>query len=127
MKLLLDTHVLLWWLKDPDELRAEARQRIRSSKNTVYYSAVNIWEIVIKSALGKLPPLDQGFVETALSEDAILPLPVSPDHAWAVMQLPPHHADPFDRLLIAQAQHESLRLVTRDGQFKSYRIDLIEG
>jgi len=125
MNLLLDTHVLLWWLKNPDQIREEAREAIRDPENLVYYSSANIWEIVIKSALGKLPPIDRNQMETALAKDQIRPLPITPHHAWAVGKLALHHNDPFDRLLVAQAKHESLRLATRDPLLNPYPVDLL--
>ena len=126
MNLLLDTHVLLWWLKNPDELKIEARNAIRDPRNTVYYSAVNIWEIVIKSALGKLPPLEQTLAERALLDDGIGAVSISPAHAWEVMKLPRHHNDPFDRLLVAQARKERLTFLTRDPAIVAYDIDRID-
>lgn len=125
MNLLLDTHVLLWWLKDPNQLRTEACEAIRDPENLVYYSAANIWEIVIKSSLGKLPMIERKRVEAALAEDQIRPLQITPAHVWAVGDLPRHHNDPFDRLLVAQAVHESLRLATRDPLMDAYRVDLL--
>lgn len=125
MNLLLDTHALLWWLKDPGQLRTEAREAIRCPENLVHYSSANIWEIVIKSALGKLPVIDRSPVESALAEDRIRPLPITAEHAWGVGELPRHHEDPFDRLLVAQARCESLRLVTRDPLLDPYPIERI--
>ena len=125
MKLLLDTHALLWWLKDPGQLRTEAREAIRDPENVVHYSPANIWEIVIKSALGKLPPVDRSRAESALVEDQIRPLPIIAGHVWEVGELPRHHDDPFDRLLVAQARHESLRLVTRDPLLDAYPVERI--
>lgn len=125
MNLLLDTHALLWWLKDPSEIKKEARDAIRDPGNLIYYSSVNVWEIVIKSALGKLPKIDKERMQSALEEDQIRSLPISPQHAWAVSELPLHHSDPFDRLLVAQARHESLRLVTRDPLLEPYPVKLL--
>jgi len=126
MNLLLDTHALLWWLKDPGQLRSEAREAIRDPENLVYYSAANVWEIIIKSALGKLPPVDQSQMESALAEDQIRPLPITPAHTWAVAKLPPHHDDPFDRILVAQAHRESLQLVTRDPLLDPYPVQRLK-
>ena len=125
MRLLLDTHVLLWWLADPSKLGREARDAIRDPQNRVYFSAVNIWEISIKSALGKLPPVDRAEVQQALQSDSIESLSITASHAWRTAQLPFHHHDPFDRILIAQAAEESLTLVTRDGKLQQYDVPLL--
>lgn len=125
MNLLLDTHVLLWWLKDPARLTAQAASAIRAPGNLVFYSAANIWEISIKSSLGKLPVISRDDMEAALASDDIRALAITPAHAWSVSELPHHHADPFDRMLIAQARSESLRLVTRDPLMKPYDVDVV--
>ena len=126
MNLLLDTHALLYWLKEPDQLRDDAREAVRDPENLVYYSAANVWEIVIKSALGKLPLVDQGQMESALAEDQIRPLPITAAHACAVAKLPRHHEDPFDRILVGQAIRESLQLVTRDPLLEAYPVQLLK-
>jgi PIN domain nuclease of toxin-antitoxin system len=125
MNLLLDTHVLLWWLKDPERLTQQAASAIRAPGNVVFYSAANIWEISIKSALGKLPVISRDEMENALAADEIRALPITPAHAWSVSDLPRHHGDPFDRILIAQARSESLRLVTRDPLMKPYDVEVV--
>ncbi len=112
MTLLLDTHVLLWWLDDPQFLSNAARDAIADGKNTVYISAAVAWEIAIKRSLGKLDAPDD--LEAAMAVNRFLPLPVTIPHALAVHELPNHHRDPFDRLLIAQARHEGFRLASRD-------------
>ncbi len=127
MRLLLDTHVLLWWLKDPNRIEEPALKAIRNPRNTVYYSSVSIWEMVIKSSLGKLPSVRRKEITDALQADHFMPLPVSPDHAWAVLNLPHHHRDPFDRMLVAQAGEESLTLVTRDSKLAHYSIRQMPG
>ena len=127
MRLLLDTHILLWWLKKPNRIKEPALKAIRNPRNTVYYSSINIWEIVVKSSLGKLPSVRRKDVMDALQADHFMSLPVSPDHAWAVMSLPHHHRDPFDRMLVAQALDESLTLVTRDDKLKPYAARLMPG
>jgi PIN domain nuclease of toxin-antitoxin system len=127
VRLLLDTHILLWWLKDPEKIAAEARAAIRDPRNTVYYSAASIWEMAIKSSLGKLPRLKRTEVESALEADAILALPISLSHVWRVPSLPRHHTDPFDRLLVAQALEDSLILVTRDEKLAPYPVKQMNG
>lgn len=123
MTLLLDTHVLLWWLDDPKRLSKDARKAIRDGTNVVYISAAVVWEIVLKKALGKLDVPDD--LEEALDANRFLSLPITLPHALAVQTLPDHHRDPFDRLLIAQALHEGFRLVSRDADIAKYPVPLI--
>jgi PIN domain nuclease of toxin-antitoxin system len=119
----LDTHTFLWWLDDPQLLSEAAREAIGDGRNAIYVSAVVVWEIVIKRALGKLDAPDD--IEAAMSANRFLPMPVTIPHALAVRSLPDLHRDPFDRLLIAQARHEGLTLVTRDPQIIRYGGPLI--
>ena len=124
MILSLDTHVLLWWLADDVTLSQTIRATISDGKNLVFVSAAAAWEMVIKSVLGKLDiPSD---LEAALTANRFQPLPITIPHALAVVDLPHHHNDPFDRLLIAQAKVEGLTLVTRDGQNKNYDVSIME-
>ena len=124
MILSLDTHVLLWWLADDVTLSQTVRATISDGKNLVFVSAAAAWEMVIKSALGKLDiPSD---LEAALTANRFQPLPITIPHALAVVDLPHHHNDPFDRLLIAQAKVEGLTLVTRDEQIKKYDVSIME-
>jgi len=124
MILLLDTHVLLWWLADDPMLSQTMRAAISNGKNLVFVSAATAWEIAIKSALGKLDMPDN--LETALTANRFQPLPITIPHGLAVADLPHHHNDPFDRLLIAQAKVEGLMLVTHDEQIKKYDVPIIE-
>lgn len=119
-RLLLDTHVLLWWLADEKALGEKARSAISDANNDVYVSAVSLWEIAIKRALGKLeaPSGIAGMVE----EEQFTGLPVSLHHAEQVGNLPAIHRDPFDRMLIAQAQSEGLVVVTADAQIPEYGV-----
>ena len=124
MILSLDTHVLLGWLADNATLSQTTRTEISDGKNLVFVSAAAAWEMVIKSALGKLDiPSD---LEAALTANRFQPLPITIPHALAVADLPHHHNDPFDRLLIAQAKVEGLTLVTRDEQIKKYDVSIME-
>src|SRR5262249_51657678 len=100
MTLLLDTHVLLWWLDGTSELSRQAQKAIEDSRNIVYVSAAVAWEIAIKKALGKLDAPDD--LETVMEACRFLPLPITIAHSLAVEKLPPYHRDPFDRLLIAR-------------------------
>jgi PIN domain nuclease of toxin-antitoxin system len=121
LNLLLDTHVLIWW-DEGRRLATEARHAIADADG-VYVSAASAWEIAIKTGLGRLRPTRT--VEQAVDESGFLELPVTFRHAERVGKLPPHHRDPFDRLLIAQADVEELTLVTRDAVFARYGVGVI--
>lgn len=123
MNLLLDTHVLLWWLNDSPELGHVPRQAIAERDNVVFVSAASIWEIVIKKALGKLEIPDS--FEEVLEREPFLHLDITLQHAFMVGRLPDHHRDPFDRLLIAQAMVEELTLVTADPDIRRYGVRLL--
>jgi PIN domain nuclease of toxin-antitoxin system len=120
MELLLDTHVLLWWDETPDVLTDTARSAIKDSSNTIFVSAASIWEIAIKQKRGKLR-LSGSAVEM-IAKNGFLPLSISPEHAEKAGALPLLHADPFDRLLVAQAQIERLTLVTDDEKIRAYPV-----
>jgi len=124
MKLLLDTHILIWWL-DPaiSKLSKAAHAAISDSQNLVFVSAATAWEITIKKALGKLDAPDN--LEEELAKHRFQPLPITISHALAVGELPRHHNDPFDRILVAQAKVEDLTLVTRDENLTKYDIPFI--
>lgn len=123
MNLLLDTHVLLWWLDDHPSLSQPCRSAIADGGNLVFVSATVIWEIRIKQAVGKLK-IPHTFRRT-LDQQAFSWLPITVDHAHALAALPPHHRDPFDRMLIAQAHAEGFTVVTHDSIFKKYRIPVM--
>lgn len=123
MNLSLDTHTLIWVFNRNPTLSQEARNAIADGQNEVFVSTVTAWEIAIKHSLKKLEL--QGDYQNGLKLYRFTPLSISTEHALAVEALPQHHADPFDRLLIAQAQLESLTLVTRDGRFADYGITTI--
>jgi PIN domain nuclease of toxin-antitoxin system len=112
MRLLLDTQVFIWAVTDDKRLTAKARKTMREATH-IYVSAASIWEIAIKSRLGKLDG-EPGLFVQAVEESGFDPLPVSLSHAAAVHALPLHHHDPFDRLLVAQAVTEPLILLTAD-------------
>ncbi|KGM33342.1 type II toxin-antitoxin system VapC family toxin [Inquilinus limosus] len=118
MRLLLDTNILIWVMGDDPMLSAVARRMIEEA-SAVHVSAVSIWEISIKAALGKLQ-IDMTEFMPQLGEAGFEPLTVSWDHVRAVHDLPHHHRDPFDRMLIAQAVTEPLRLLTHDGALARY-------
>lgn len=124
MNLLLDTHVLLWAVDDDPSLSQAARAAITDGHNIVFVSAATAWEIAIKKALGKLQAPTDSYLEE-LRRHRFTPLNVTTEHARAVETLPPHHADPFDRMLVAQSQVEKLTLVTRDGRLQAYAVPII--
>lgn len=124
MRLLLDTHAFLWAAGKPGMLGKRGRALIEDGKNEVIVSAAVAWEIAIKHALGKLSlPLEPAsYFPTRLSALGFTPLPITVEHALAAGKLPPHHADPFDRLMVAQAQIEGLTFVTKDPIVAKYRV-----
>jgi PIN domain nuclease of toxin-antitoxin system len=118
MRLLLDTHILLWWLSDDSSLSAHARRLISDPDNTVFVSAVSLWEIWLKQSLGKLrlPP----DFEARFGGESFESLPLTVAHTREVALLPWHHRDPFDRMLVAQARAERLKLLTVDKVTAAY-------
>ncbi|WP_343712455.1 type II toxin-antitoxin system VapC family toxin [Inquilinus sp.] len=121
---LLDTHAFLWWLTDDSALGPAAREVIGEPRNRIFVSAATTWEIAIKRQIGKLTaPVD---IEAAVEEKGFAKLPISLFHGQQAGSLPPHHRDPFDRMLIAQAQAEGLELMTIDPVFRQYGVRLIE-
>ena len=122
MKLLLDTHVVLWWRLDSRRLRRNVRQRIATA-DIVWVSAASGWEVAIKQSLGKLTLADS--FRSMVEDSDFDELPVTLRHAEHVFVLPPHHADPFDRMLIAQARIEGATVVTHDPQFEQYDVPLV--
>lgn len=125
MNLLLDTHAFLWAVDNNPGLSQEARAAIVDGRNVVFVSAVTAWEIAIKKQLGKLK-LPHGDYLVELRLHRFTALDITTAHALAVEQLPLHHKDPFDRMLIAQAQLEKLTLITRDPKIKAYAVPVIE-
>ncbi len=126
MRLLLDTHVLIWWLNDDAALSVTARQAITDPGSEVFVSAASAWEIAIKRALGKLEfPIDR--ISKILDEAGFAPLGIEVQHTIRAGALPRHHDDPFDRMLIAQARLEGLVIATADSTFRKYDVSLIDG
>lgn len=123
MRLLLDTHVVIWWLYDNSELSNEINKAIVEPANDVCVSAVTVFEIRLKEMLGKLTIAPEWWETLAGQDFAFLSLTV--DHANAMRNLPMHHRDPFDRLLLAQAHHEQLTLVTRDRHMGAYPVRVL--
>lgn len=122
MNLLLDTHALVWWLTD-EPMVADVIERIADPDTLVAVSAVSVWEIAIERALGKLE--FDGSVSDQVVAEGFTPLPIGLTHAERAGGLPAHHRDPFDRLLIAQAQIEKLVLVTRDADLADYDVAVL--
>ena len=127
MNLLLDTHIALWAITDDAKLPMRARELIQSSRNTVWVSAANVWEIAIKHALARGDmPVSSHDALRYFTESGYLFLPVKAEHAVAVEDLPGHHQDPFDRILVAQALVEPMRLVTHDPLVALYGDTIIK-
>jgi PIN domain nuclease of toxin-antitoxin system len=120
MRLLLDTRALVWWLANDPTFRAEAREAMLEGRSFVAVSAASAWELAIKSAAGKLSAPED--LPEQLERHRFVPLPITIAHALAAGSLPPHHDDPFDRMLVAQAQLEGLTVVTRDPRIGAYDV-----
>jgi len=122
VKLLLDTHVVLWWQRDDRRLNDAARRAIATA-DVVWVSAVSGWEVSIKTALGRIR-LDEPFAVLVHADD-FTELPMSLEHGARLASLAPHHADPFDRALVAQALSEGATIVTHDRAFEAYDVPVI--
>lgn len=125
MKLLLDTHILIWYLEGHSNLPEAQRLMIEDRRNQVAVSAVSLWEMAIKISIGKLELMDDlATIETILLQQGIRILPIQTPHLQRLLSLPFHHRDPFDRLLIAQALVEDMTLVSDDESFPLYPVSL---
>jgi len=127
VRILLDTQVWLWVLAEPGRLSAAGRARLRSPAHQFYLSAATVWEVVIKQATGRLrlPVEPVAYLRGRLRETPATLLSITHEHALQLALLPAHHRDPFDRILVAQAQVEGLHLMTADRQFQAYPVDLL--
>ncbi len=123
MRLLIDSHALLWWRADDGRLSERARQAIESPDALPYFSSASIWELAIKQAKGKLKL--PAALPQALLDESFAEVPVGSAHALAAAALPPHHSDPFDRMLVAQAQSDGLTIVTRDPRIAAYDVPVL--
>ena len=123
MSLLVDTHILLWWLADDPNLPLSAADAIAEGETEVFVSAASVWEIAIKKAAGRLDAPDD--LLEVLEANDFEELSMTSAHAMAAGELPPHHADPFDRMLIAQSHAENLTVVTVDTRFIAYDVELL--
>ena len=126
MRLLLDAHTFLWWITDDPQLSSKARELIGDGHNILYWSAASSWEVAIKYALGRmpLPESPEQFLPAELEKNRIESLPIIDAHAFQAGQLPHHHRDPFDRMLVAQAQVESLALLSNNQQLSHYDVEI---
>lgn len=126
MRLLLDTHIALWAITDSPALPPEARRQILAPQNEIFVSAASIWEISIKHSLGRgNMPVSGRQAAEYFAQAGYMTLDISTEHAVFVESLPPHHADPFDRMLLAQALSEPLRLLTHDKTLSAYSDTVI--
>ena len=120
MRLLLDSHVIIWWLENPSELTPAARAAIADPANEAYVSSASIWEIGLKATKGKLRIAAE--FPALLRGDGFVDLPIHARHAERTLSMPAHHGDPFDRMLVAQALEENLTLVSRDRWIPAYGV-----
>lgn len=127
MRVLLDTHVFLWWIVDDPQITEKVRKLITDGDNELFYSAASCWEIAIKAQLGKidLPKKPDIFISDQLATNAVQSMPILASHALHVCNLPDFHKDPFDRMIIAQAQLEGLPLITSDPLMAKYDVKII--
>jgi len=127
MKVLLDTHAFLWWITDDPKLSLRVRGIISDGENEIFISAATGWEIAIKSQIGrlKLPDEPQRFILEQLKINGMKSLPIEMRHALHVSTLPAYHQDPFDRILIAQAQMEDLPVLSADPEIGKYEVTII--
>jgi len=127
MSLLLDTHTLLWWITDSPKLSDLARREISRGASPLYWSAASTWEVGIKFAIGRLPlpapPAE--YLPRQLEINGVRPLAITDRHAYRAAALPAHHADPFDRMLVAQAQVERFALVSADPAVRAYDVTVV--
>ncbi len=127
MRVLVDTHVFVWWGAGDPRVSARTHSIVEDSANTVYFSAVSGWELAIKFQLGKiqLPEEPARFVMDRVGRYGMVSLPVLMSHALLAGSLPLHHRDPFDRMLVAQAQSEGLPILSADPAFAAYDVEVI--
>ncbi|MDP2956244.1 MAG: type II toxin-antitoxin system VapC family toxin [Longimicrobiales bacterium] len=127
MRILPDTHVWLWMTAEPERLGPDARALLEDASNEILLSAASAWEIAIKVGIGKLrlPERPSSYIPSRMQAGGVAPLPITLAHAAAVAGRPPHHRDPFDRLLVAQARIEGVPLLTSDPQLDAYDVERI--
>ena len=126
MNLLLDTHAVIWFITEDDQLPINIKESIEDAANTCFVSIASLWEMGIKYSLGKLDlKADLKNIFELIDQSGLTILPITPTHILANTTLDFHHRDPFDRLIIAQAKSEALTLISKDGEFKDYDIKLL--
>lgn len=127
MKYLLDTHIFIWWTLDHPKLSGPAKATISDKDNLIYVSSASIWEIAIKSSVGKLslPESPEIFVRKQLEMNDFNILDITVGHSLGILDLPMHHKDPFDRILIAQAKYENMIIITDDRLIKQYKVNVM--
>ncbi|MGB3640137.1 MAG: type II toxin-antitoxin system VapC family toxin [Rivularia sp. (in: cyanobacteria)] len=127
MKLLLDTQCWLWWFSEPEKLNEETIEQIVTETNEIWFSVASVWEIGIKVAIGKLPLPEPTlyYISTRMTQLGARMLEITAIHALQAASLPLHHGDPFDRMLIGQAQIEDMTIASADSMFDRYQISLI--
>lgn len=127
MKALLDTHVFLWWVLDDERLTAFVRDFVANGKNELFLSSASCWEMMIKAKLGRLafPEAPEKFIPDQMNQNKLTGLPIQIVHALHIYSLPEHHKDPFDRMLIAQAQVERMPIITNDSLLAAYDVKII--
>jgi len=123
MNLILDTHIVLWWLSDSPKLLKKIRTVIADENNFIFVSVATAWEIAIKKAIGKLDV--PGDFNKALQVNGFQPIAITLEHAEFAGGLPRHHDDPFDRMIIAQSKIENMTIISHDKSFHSYKVDLL--
>jgi len=126
MKFLLDTHAFLWWIGNDDRLSSTARDTISDGCNQIFFSAASAWEMAIKTGSGKMSMQTDlaVFIKKHLHQNDFSVLPISLIHSLQIAQLAPHHRDPFDRMLVAQAQVEKMTLISKDAAVAKYTVDI---
>ncbi len=122
---LLDTHVFLWWMVEPERLSDRVFTLIKEMPDSVFFSSVSAWEIAIKASIGKLSGVPLSDLAGSVQNQCFVSLSFSLDHAIQVYGLPRRHSDPFDRALVAQAQTERCKLITSDLQIAAYEVDTV--
>ena len=128
MKILADTHTFLWFVTDAPQLSAKAKMLLEDQDTERFFSMASVWEIAIKTSLGKLTlrkPLEE-FLPEQLAANRFTLLNISAEHTFRVARLPMHHRDPFDRIIIAQAIVEGFTVITDDGFFKYYEVPILD-
>ena len=127
MKFLLDTHIFLWWITDAPQLPPYIRKMISAGSARLFLSAASCWEIAIKAQIGRieLPDKPGIFISHQMSLNAIQGLPIQTSHALQIFNLPIHHRDPFDRIIIAQSQLEKLPIITSDPLIAKYKVKVV--